>query len=193
MKITESLFINNFFSEVEDPLSQQAFEQDGNYRDYELSRLTFRKQIKNTIRAIKFPLGISPTKLRDGLLKQQENLELNIISPLNYYFYLERLELVLYKNYGLLKGYQYALSEARARLLEKLKENPEVAFNYFYQDVFNHVVRSSAISLSKKLFKALSEGGKVEMELQEMFWGDYFGSCSDTYGVAWMFNCSSKA
>lgn len=43
-----------------------------------------------------------------------------------------------------------------------------------------------------KLFKALSEGGKVQMELQEMFWGDYFGSLTDKYGINWMFNCTSK-
>ena len=43
-----------------------------------------------------------------------------------------------------------------------------------------------------RLFAALSAGGKVEMQLQEMFWGDYFGSCTDKYGVQWMFNCSSK-
>lgn len=43
-----------------------------------------------------------------------------------------------------------------------------------------------------KLFAKLSEGGKVEMALQEMFWGDYFGSCTDKYGVQWMFNCSAK-
>lgn len=43
-----------------------------------------------------------------------------------------------------------------------------------------------------KLFQALSDQGKVEMQLQEMFWGDYFGSCIDKYGVQWMFNCSSK-
>lgn len=43
-----------------------------------------------------------------------------------------------------------------------------------------------------RLFKALSEGGKVEMEPQEMFWGDYFGSLTDKFGVQWMFNCSSK-
>lgn len=42
------------------------------------------------------------------------------------------------------------------------------------------------------LFNALSAGGKVEMPLQEMFWGDYFGSCTDKYGVRWMFNCSNK-
>lgn len=45
---------------------------------------------------------------------------------------------------------------------------------------------------TKRLFNALSEGGKVEMELQDMFWGDYYGSCKDKYGVQWMFNCTEK-
>jgi PhnB protein len=45
---------------------------------------------------------------------------------------------------------------------------------------------------TNRLFRALSEGGKVEMELQDMFWGDYYGSCSDKYGVLWMFNCTEK-
>ncbi len=43
-----------------------------------------------------------------------------------------------------------------------------------------------------RLFKALAEGGKVETELQEMFWGDYFGSLTDRFGVRWMLNCSAK-
>lgn len=43
-----------------------------------------------------------------------------------------------------------------------------------------------------RLFNLLSEGGKVEMPLQEMFWGDYYGSCTDQFGVQWMFNCVSK-
>lgn len=46
---------------------------------------------------------------------------------------------------------------------------------------------------TRELFNALSRGGKVEMELQDMFWGDYYGSCTDKYGVNWMFNCSVKA
>lgn len=45
---------------------------------------------------------------------------------------------------------------------------------------------------TKRLFDALSEGGKVEMELQDMFWGDYFGSFRDKYGVNWMVNCNEK-
>lgn len=43
-----------------------------------------------------------------------------------------------------------------------------------------------------RLFNALSEGGKVDMPLQEMFWGDYFGSLTDKFGVQWMFNCATK-
>ena len=43
-----------------------------------------------------------------------------------------------------------------------------------------------------RLFAALSAGGKVEQPLQEMFWGDYFGSFVDKFGVQWMVNCSSK-
>jgi PhnB protein len=45
---------------------------------------------------------------------------------------------------------------------------------------------------TNRLFQALSEGGKIEMVLQEMFWGDYFGSLIDQYGICWMFNCASK-
>ena len=37
-----------------------------------------------------------------------------------------------------------------------------------------------------RLFKGLSEGGKVEMPMQDMFWGDYFGSFTDKFGVRWM-------
>lgn len=46
---------------------------------------------------------------------------------------------------------------------------------------------------TRKLFSALSAGGKVSMELQDMFWGAYFGSCSDKFGVQWMFNCMGKS
>ena len=45
---------------------------------------------------------------------------------------------------------------------------------------------------TKRLFEALSDGGTVEQELQDMFWGDLYGSCKDKFGVEWMFNCSEK-
>ena len=43
------------------------------------------------------------------------------------------------------------------------------------------------------LFAALSVGGKVEQPMQEMFWGDYFGSLVDRFGVQWLINCTSPS
>ena len=43
-----------------------------------------------------------------------------------------------------------------------------------------------------RLFNALADGGTVEMALAEQFWGDYYGSLKDKFGVQWMFNCRSK-
>ncbi len=39
------------------------------------------------------------------------------------------------------------------------------------------------------LFTALSAGGKIETPIQDMFWGAYFGSFTDKFGVQWMLNC----
>lgn len=43
-----------------------------------------------------------------------------------------------------------------------------------------------------RLFGALAAGGKVGMPMQDMFWGAYFGSCTDRFGVQWMVNCAAK-
>lgn len=40
------------------------------------------------------------------------------------------------------------------------------------------------------LFAALSEGGTVEMPLEDQFWGDYFGDLIDKFGTRWMINYS---
>jgi PhnB protein len=45
---------------------------------------------------------------------------------------------------------------------------------------------------TERLFNALAVGGKVEMPLTDMFWGAYWGSLTDQFGVKWMFNCNSK-
>ncbi len=44
-----------------------------------------------------------------------------------------------------------------------------------------------------RLFNALSDGGVIEMLMQDMFWGDYFGSLTDKFGIHWMVNTSKKA
>ena len=49
-------------------------------------------------------------------------------------------------------------------------------------------------SQADSLFAKLSVGGAVEMPLQDMFWGDYYGSFTDQFGIKWMINhASAKA
>lgn len=39
-----------------------------------------------------------------------------------------------------------------------------------------------------RLFDGLSVNGEIEMPMEDAFWGDYFGSFRDQYGVYWMIN-----
>jgi uncharacterized glyoxalase superfamily protein PhnB/uncharacterized protein YndB with AHSA1/START domain len=41
---------------------------------------------------------------------------------------------------------------------------------------------------TERLFKELSEGGKVSMPLKDMFFGAYFAEFTDKYGINWMLN-----
>jgi PhnB protein len=45
---------------------------------------------------------------------------------------------------------------------------------------------------AERIFNGLSEGGKIEMPLEDMFWGDYFGSFQDKYGIFWMINYANQ-
>jgi PhnB protein len=44
---------------------------------------------------------------------------------------------------------------------------------------------------AERIFTSLSEGGAVSMPLQDMFWGAYFGSFTDKFGINWMINCQN--
>jgi PhnB protein len=45
---------------------------------------------------------------------------------------------------------------------------------------------------ARRIFDALSAGGTISMPLQDMFWGAYFGSFTDKYGINWMINCLAQ-
>lgn len=42
---------------------------------------------------------------------------------------------------------------------------------------------------AERIFKALSDGGTVRMDLQETFWAQRFGMLTDRFGTPWMVNC----
>ena len=41
----------------------------------------------------------------------------------------------------------------------------------------------------ERKFKALAEGGSVNMSFGKTFWAKGFGMCVDQFGVPWMVNC----
>lgn len=65
---------------------------------------------------------------------------------------------------------------------------------------FTHVVgNNTSINLqpdtrthADALFAALSAGADNIVPMQDMFWGAYYGSFKDQFGVQWMINCDAK-
>lgn len=41
-----------------------------------------------------------------------------------------------------------------------------------------------------RIFNGLAESGTVTMPIADQFWGDYFGSLIDRFGISWMVNYS---
>jgi PhnB protein len=44
---------------------------------------------------------------------------------------------------------------------------------------------------AERVFKALAEGGQVQMPFQKTFWAAGFGMLTDKFGVPWMVNCEA--
>jgi PhnB protein len=53
---------------------------------------------------------------------------------------------------------------------------------------FNLSLEAESKEEADKLFKGLSAGGKVTTPLADAFWGSYFGSLTDKFGINWMVN-----
>lgn len=46
---------------------------------------------------------------------------------------------------------------------------------------------------ARRIFEALSKGGKVTMPLDRTFWAELFGALEDRFGVPWLINCEKEA
>ena len=47
----------------------------------------------------------------------------------------------------------------------------------------------SDIAEAERIFRDLSEGGRITMPIQQTFWAARFGMLTDRYGIPWMINC----
>jgi len=72
-------------------------------------------------------------------------------------------------------------------------DSPEsMGFNVNFGNNIHIMLQPDTRNETKELFDKLSAGGNVGQDLQDMFWGDYYGSCTDKFGIKWMFNCNEK-
>lgn len=51
---------------------------------------------------------------------------------------------------------------------------------------FSLSVSAESKEQADRFFIALSKGGNVTMPMAPTFWGDYFGMCTDAFGINWM-------
>ena len=94
----------------------------------------------------------------------------------------EELNLVMHVSLPILDGFQLMGSDAPKSMGFKITPGNNAYIN----------LMPATRAETRRIFTALADGGAVEQELQEMFWGDYFGSLRDKFGVLWMFNCAEK-
>ncbi len=69
------------------------------------------------------------------------------------------------------------------------------SYGHSFTQGTNHYISLHTESRAEadQLFAALAAGGEIEVPLADMFWGDYFGSFKDQYGICWIINYASNA
>jgi len=75
-------------------------------------------------------------------------------------------------------GYELMATDA----LESMGHSLIVGNNFYI------TINPDSEAQADQIFQGLAVGGKVEMELQKTFWGAYYGSLADKFGVQWMIN-----
>ncbi len=68
---------------------------------------------------------------------------------------------------------------------------PSMGFKINFGNNMYIYIDAESKAEADKLFAGLSEGGNPEMPMADQFWGDYFGSLVDKFGVQWMIGFSA--
>lgn len=57
---------------------------------------------------------------------------------------------------------------------------------------FSISINTESMEEADRLFAGMSAGGKVTMPMESTFWGAYFGTFTDKFGINWMVNYDEK-
>ena len=69
-----------------------------------------------------------------------------------------------------------------------LSDTPEGQDNITLGSQTSVSVHPESRAGADQIFKELCEGGETTMPMTDAFWGDYFGMCTDKFGIRWMIN-----
>ena len=61
-----------------------------------------------------------------------------------------------------------------------------MGFNLVQGDNINIMTITDTREEADRLYAELSAGGEASMDMADQFWGDYFGSLKDKFGINWM-------
>jgi len=87
-------------------------------------------------------------------------------------------------------GMEEFVMHARLKFGDTLLMASDAPANWYKKpEGFNVHVGVDTPEEAERVFKALSEGGTVNMAMQETFWAPRFGTCVDRFGTPWMVNC----
>jgi PhnB protein len=94
----------------------------------------------------------------------------------------EDMDLIMHIELPILGGHKLMGTDAPESMGFKVVEGNNVYIN----------LEPDTKAETLKIFNALAEGGTISQPLQVMFWGAYYGSLTDKFGINWMFNCTEK-
>jgi len=87
-------------------------------------------------------------------------------------------KLIIHAELTIMAGYVLMATDAPESMGFKMEHGNNMHIN----------VEPESKEETKRLFDALSAGGIITMPLEDMFFGAYFGSVTDKYGINWMLN-----
>jgi PhnB protein len=136
--------------------------------------LNFENKTEEAFRFYEKALGGKLSEIhRFGSMPQQGGVEL---TP-------EQKALVLHVGLELPDGQMIMASDMIAGMGPKRVEGNNISIS----------VHPDSQQEADRIFNALAQGGTVTMPIANQFWGDYFGSLTDRFGINWMVNYSDPA
>ena len=123
---------------------------------------------------------------------------------MNFYKKVFGGEFLAFQRYSDLPGSEKMSEEDRNKMLHvSIKILPHVTLmasdavtgkgdGVMFGNNYHICLQTSGEKEADKLFAALSDEGKIEMPMNKTFWGAYFGSFRDKFGINWMINYQKK-